>query len=124
MTVRLREFECGAVHHEHFHHRDHVRVAYELVARHPYDVALARFVAGLRTIAAAAGDPTKVHMTITAAFVAAIAERQLRQPTATWEAFAAGNPELLEKSFIRRWYPAGELETDIARRTFLLPIAR
>ena len=124
MTVSLRDFEAGTILGADFHHRDHVRVAYELLARDPFDLALARYVTGLRGIAAAAGVPTKVHMTITVAFLAALAERLARHPAPTWHAFAERNPELLDKTFIRRWYAADELESSVARQTFVLPAAR
>lgn len=121
MTIGLDDFETGAVHNGRFHHRDHVRVAYELLARDPFELALASFLDRLRRIAAASGDPTKVHMTITVAFLAAIAERQVREPAATWDQFVARNPELIDKTFLRRWYTAEELHSEVARKTFLLP---
>lgn len=121
MGLTLGDFELGVVRNMPFHHRDHVRLAYEILTRDPFDVAVARFTSGLRRIAAGAGDPTKVHMTITVAFLAAIAERHARHPADTWEQFAARNPDVLEKGFLERWYSRGELDSDLARRTFLLP---
>ena len=54
-------------------------------------------------------------------FLAAIAERQARNPVATWDEFVARNPELADKTFFLRWYTSEELNSDLARRTFLLP---
>ncbi|HEX6537357.1 MAG TPA: hypothetical protein VF041_22435 [Gemmatimonadaceae bacterium] len=124
MPISLHDFERGAVPDAHFHHREHVRVAYELIARDPFDVALARFMDGIRRIAAASGNAAKVHVTITVAFLAVIAERQAREPAATWDQFVARNPDLFDKGFLRRWYTAGELDSDLARKTFLLPRPR
>jgi hypothetical protein len=124
MPICLHDFETGAVQNAHFRHHDHVRVAYELIARDPFDIALARFMSGLRGVAASSGDQTKVHMTITVAFLAAIAERQARDPTADWDEFAARNPELIDKAFLARWYTTEELASDVARLTFLLPPPR
>lgn len=121
MSITLGEFESGVVHNPQFHHHDHVRLAYELLGRDPFDVALACFMNGIRRIAAAAGHPTKVHMTITVAFLAAIAERQAHDPVTTWDEFVARNPELVDKAFLRRWYTSEELNSDLARRTFVLP---
>jgi hypothetical protein len=121
MSVTLQDFERAAIENANFHHRDHVRVAYELIAREPFEMALSRFMIALRGIAAAAGDPSKVHLTISVAFLSAIAERQAREPAATWEEFAARNADLIDKSFLRRWYSADELESEIARKTFVLP---
>ena len=122
MSISLRDFETGAVHHAPFGHRDHVRIAYELIVSQPFDVALARFVGALRNITSAAGHPGKFHMTITVAFLAAIAERHARDPALTWEEFASRNPDLLDKAVLGQWYGKGELESDIARATFVLPM--
>ena len=121
MLLSLADFEAGSIHHAPFRHADHVRIAHELLSTQPFDVALARFVGALRTITTAAGQPAKLHMTITVAFLAAIAERHAQNPAASWEHFAAANPDLLDKGVLHHWYGSHELETDIARTTFVLP---
>jgi len=121
LSISLHAFESGAVDNAHFHHVDHLRVAYELASHEPFDLALGRFMRGLRRIAAAAGDPSKVHMTISVAFLAAIAEREARDPARSWEEFRDRNPELNEKTFLGRWYSPEELESNVACRAFLLP---
>jgi hypothetical protein len=124
MGITLRDFETGALKASDFHHADHVRIGYELIARDSFDVALGRFACGLRSIAAAAHDPGKFHMTITVGFLAAIAERQFQSNAATWQEFADENPELFDRSILRRWYPVAELNTELARKTFVLPGVR
>ena len=39
-----------------------------------------------------------------------------------WTAFAAANPDLLDRAFLSRHYGAHELRTPGARRYFVLPV--
>ena len=73
----LAAFEAGRIDPASFPHRDHVRVSYELLERHPFPEALLHLARGLRCLAAKAGRPEVYHETITAAFLALIAERRL-----------------------------------------------
>jgi hypothetical protein len=61
---------------------------------------------------------------MTVGFLAAIAERQFRSQCSTWDEFAAQNPDLLDRSILRRWYSREELATELARKTFVLPVVR
>jgi len=121
VDAELAAFEAGLRDPATFPHAAHVRLAYEMLARHPFDEALARYAAGLRRMAARAGAPERYHATITVAFLALVAERRVCTGAATWEAFAAAAPELLDRRCLARWYPAELLESDVARRTFVLP---
>ena len=123
MTEELARFEAGDVDATGFTHAEHVRYAFEMLARHPFDEALARYAGGLRRLTARLGVPEKYHATITVAFLAAVAEGRARSGAATWEAFAAAAPELLDKRCLGRWYPAEVLASDLARATFVLPPA-
>jgi len=51
----LADFEAGRVDPNHFHHRDHVRVAYALLEKHPFPEALLHLARGLRLLATKAG---------------------------------------------------------------------
>lgn len=119
----LAVFEAGLRDPAAFDHEDHVRLAYETLARHPFDRALARYARGLRRTAARAGARGKYHMTVTVAFLAVVAERRAAAAggEAGWEAFARANPDLLERDCLRRWYDPARLASPAARRTFLLP---
>ena len=68
-------FEAGTMPPDGFHHRDHVRVAWWYLHRHPLPEALARFSDAFRAFAVAQGKPDLYHETITAAFVLVINER-------------------------------------------------
>lgn len=117
----LSDFAAGRIDPARFPHRHHVRVSYELLERHPFPEALLHLARGLRQLAVRAGRPEVYHETITAAFLALIAERRLRGRFADWEDFAKRNPDLLKKDCLRSWYEPELLQSNIARETFVLP---
>ena len=117
----LADVEAGRVDPAHFPHREHLRIGYELLERHAFPEALLHLARGLRGLAAKAGQPDFYHETITAAFLALIAERRLSGCYAGWEDFAARNPDLFRKELLEKFYQPGTLRSTIARRTFILP---
>ncbi len=117
----LADFEAGRIDPARFPHRDHVRVSYQLLERHPFPEALLHLARGLRRLAAKAGKPEAYHETITAAFLSLIAERRLGGEYADFEAFAARNPDLLRKQLLEEVYEPAILQSELARMTFLLP---
>ena len=120
----LSEFEAGRLNPSRFHHRDHLQVSYELLERHPFPEALLHLARGLRRLAANAGHPEAYHETITAAFLALIAERRAASVYDGWEDFATRNPDLLRKQLLEDWYEPETLRSGIARETFVLPRRR
>ena len=120
-TDFLADFEEGRIDPAQFPHRDHVRVSYELLERHPFPEALLHLARGLRRLAAKGGRPEVYHETITAAFLALIAERRLRGQYPDFEDFAARNPDLLSKNLLQDWYEPALLQSSVARQTFVLP---
>jgi hypothetical protein len=123
-TELLAAFADGTLDAAAFHHRDHVRVAWLHLERYAPALALERFSAGLRRLAAAAGKPDRYHETITWAYLLLINERRERAGRATtWEEFAAENADLLgwNPSILDTYYPAEVLASDLARRAFVLP---
>ena len=82
-----------------------------------------RIPAAIKRFADAKGATGLYHETITWAFLLLIAERQARNPAATWEEFEAANPDLLawKPSILERYYSKELLASDLARRTFLMP---
>lgn len=120
----LADFEEGRIDPSRFHHREHVRVSYELLERHPFPEALLHLARGLRRLAARAGRPEVYHETITAAFLALIAERRLTADHRNWEDFATRNPDLLRKELLADFYEPELLQSRAARQTFVLPRPR
>ncbi len=117
----LRALEEGRIDPKAFPHREHVRLAFEMLRQHSFAEATARFARGLRLIAAKAGRPEVYNETITVAFLALIGERMARQLPNEWSQFISDNPDLADKNILARWYETAELKSDVARRTFVLP---
>ena len=120
-TEFLADFEQGRLDPTQFPHRSHVRVGYELLERYPFPEALLHLARGLRRLVAKAGRPEVYHETITAAFLALIAEHRARHRYAGWEDFAASNPALFRKELLEEWYAPAVLQSPVARATFILP---
>ena len=120
-SVDLADFEGGRIDPARFHHREHVLISYELLERHPFPEALLHLARGLRLLAASAGKPEIYHETITAAFLALIAERRLAGSHRDAEDFLARNPELLRKELLSELYGPARLHSVLARKTFILP---
>jgi hypothetical protein len=78
----------------------------------------------LKRFAAAQGKPDRYHETITWAFLLLIRERIARaRRTQRWEEFAAGNADLFvwKGGVLATLYRPETLDSDLARRTFILP---
>jgi hypothetical protein len=120
----LLALETGALDPAMFPHPEHVRLGYEMLGRHPFGEAVARFSRGQRLLAAKGGRPEAYNETITVAFLALIGERRARARHTGWCEFKANNKDLLDKRCLHRWYGAEELGSDLARQTFCLPRPR
>jgi hypothetical protein len=127
-------FRDGSLPGEEFPHREHVRMAWLYLERHPTAEALVHFSADLRRFAAAKGNPGLYHETITWAYLLLIAERRVQQAgqsigpiggavAETYPEFAARNPDLFtwKPSLLERYYLAETLASPRARARFLLP---
>ena len=120
--AQIAAFETGALDPAEFPHSEHVRLGYEMLGRSSFGEAISRFSHGLKLLAAKAGKPQVYHETITVAFLALINERRAAGANQTWAEFRANNADLFEKRCLEKWYGAEQLGTDLARRTFCLPI--
>lgn len=120
----LAALETGALDPALFPHPEHVRLAYEMLGRHPFGEAVTRFSRGLRLLAAKGGRPEVYNETITVAFLAVIGERRAGAKHAGWSEFKTNNSDLLDKRCLDRWYDADCLRSDLARKTFCLPRPR
>ena len=120
----LARFLHGELDPASFHHADHVRAAFEILAQHDFMAAARAYSGGLKTLACKAGRPEAYHETITLAFLSLIAERMADRGFDDFDSFAAANPDLLEKSALSRWYAPERLNSDRARKLFVLPDPR
>ena len=118
----LERFMRGEVDPAHFPHREHVRMAFEMLRRHDFAESVLHYSRALRAMTARIGKPQAFHQTVTIAFLSLVAERmQQCGDTADFDALVRTHPELLDKAALARWYPAERLTSEAARRTFLLP---
>jgi hypothetical protein len=105
-----------------FGHAAHVRAAYLYLRSTEFAAALAKMRCAIRTYAASLGKADRYHETITVAYVALIRKTLYeRGDGGGWQGFSAANPELLERDLLLRFYPRSQLESELARRIFLLP---
>ena len=117
----VRAFEARTVDAGSFTHRDHVAVAYALLKRRSFLEASACYGSCLQAIATRAGAARKFNTTITLAFLGLIAERMDGSDAGTFETFICENADLLDRNPLSPWYSPARLDSDLARRIFLLP---
>ena len=116
----LERFMRGEIDATSFPHREHVRMAFEMLRRHDFAESVWLFSKALRAMTAKAGKPQAFHQTITVAFLSLVAERMDRAPP-EFAAFECANPDLLVKGALYSWYRPERLASELARRTFVLP---
>lgn len=102
-------------------HVDHVRVAWHALREAPLWEVMRDLPRRLRRFARAKGAPRHYHETITMSFVVVIHERVQRADAPCWCRFARAHPDLLQSSFLRRYYASEVLSSELARRVFVLP---
>lgn len=119
----LARFEDGSLPNGAFHHEQHVRVAWMFVRHYGMPDALGRFSQALKRFAEAKGAVGLYHETITWAYLFLVAERIARGPSDTWDRFAAVNQDLLtwKPSLLDRYYTSEALQSELSRRTFIMP---
>jgi len=119
----VQAFERAAVDPAAFHHREHLYVAWCYLRSLPLEEALARYVHHLRRLAVALGVPHKFHATMTWAFLVLLDEAMERSPGSTFDDLLARNPTLLDHraGALYAYYEREQLDSDEARRRFVLP---
>lgn len=119
--IALSDFLRGEVDNTTFRHADHVACAFALLKLVPFPEAVAVYARALKTIAARAGNPGAYHETITVGFLSLVAERMAKRAYADFKTFTEENPDLMKRQALADWYGSGVLESQLARRVFLLP---
>jgi hypothetical protein len=120
-SAELERFVRGEVDAACFPHREHVRMAFEMLRRHDFAETAWLYSRALRLMTAKVGKPQAFHQTTTIAFLSLVAERMEHTPAPDFAAFERAHPEMLDKATLSRWYRPEQLATEIARRTFVLP---
>ena len=122
----LDAFEACAIASTDFHHADHVRLAWIYLRKYSLLEAIERFKTSLQRFAAHHGVPGLYHETITWAYLFLIHERMQRSGVRDdWQSFRTANRDLFDRkpSVLERYYASGTLESELARRIFVLPDA-
>jgi hypothetical protein len=118
----LAAFARGELDAASFPHREHVRMAFEMLRRHDFVTTVQRFSQALRLMSSKAGRPQAFNQTVTIAFLSLIAEcLEGAGDFADFAAFLDAHPQLLDKRVLARWYSHERLTCETARRSFLLP---
>jgi hypothetical protein len=121
----LAAFERCAL--EEFHHRDHIKVAYLYLRRHPLEEATARVCAGLKALAVAWSAPVDdlekgYHETMTQAWVRLVHLTLAKDGIAeSADAFCDEQPQLMQKTRLELFYSRDRLITWAAKREFVEP---
>lgn len=116
-------FENATIEPGEFGHEAHVLVAWYYLKEQSLLEAIARFTRAIKRLTRKLGVTSKYHETITWFYLIKVAERLRAAPDLDWEAFKAANPDLFSwnPSLIEQYYSKALLESDTARRMFLLP---
>lgn len=124
----LDGFERHTLPREAWTHRAHVRVAMLHVRRLGFDAALERMRARIQAFNHAKGITdsltTGYHETLTVAWlrvVAAAVAAAAAEPPADSIEFCDRNPDLLDKTLLRRYYTRERMLTEDAKRAFVEP---
>ena len=120
----LAQFENSTLPQERFHHADHLHAAWLYLSRFSATEAIKRFSEALRSYTTSLGRADRYHETITWAYLLILNERiQRMEHCATWEQFTAAHADLFDwkNSILLKYYRPETLESELARRTFLMP---
>ena len=115
----LAAFEDGTL--EPFHHRDHLRMTWLYLRAHGQEEAERRVAEGIQRFAAAHGKAQMYHVTLTRAWLRLMEAALRRTPAGTFEEFAAGHADLLDKDRIYRHYRKETIASPGARAGWVEP---
>ena len=118
-------FEALAIDPAAFRHREHVRLAYAMLAGADFGEAAVRYRRALQRFAAAAGAAAKYHETLTWAYLA-IVHRRMHEASDPGDSreLVARHPDLLAHrgGALARYYDVAAIAAcPLARRVFVLP---
>lgn len=106
---------------EHFGHRQHVHLTWLAVRSVGTEAAVPLVSAGIQATARYAGAPQKYHATMSRAWVVLVGHHTDTDPVDDFDRFAEGNPELLDKRLLTRFYTPATLASDAARAGWVDP---
>ena len=106
---------------DHFGHRQHVHLTWLAVRTVGTDAAVPLVSDGIQATARYAGAPQKYHATMSRAWVVLVGHHTDADPVDDFDRFAEGNPELLDKRLLTRFYNSTTLASDEARASWVDP---
>ncbi len=121
--ITIEAFETGRIDVDSFDHEAHVYVAWLYLERLPVFDAAQRYSAALKRLTRQLGIPGKYHETITCFYMFKIAERRDGH-AGSWLDFKGRNADLFARgksSLLHRCYSRATLDSERARRAFVLP---
>lgn len=119
---KLAQLDAGTLDPAAFSHRDHVGVAIAALQQGDFYDALARMSRGLQRLTLAAGVPEKFNATVTFAFLSVIAEIE-PQPGQDIDTLIDRHPDIMRPSVLKTLYSDSRMQSEIARRVPVLPLA-
>jgi hypothetical protein len=118
----IRALESCTLPEQEFNHAGHVRAAYLYLQTGDFSEALMRLRRSIRNYAGSLGKPDRYHETITVAYLALIQQLLCeRGDGGGWTGFARGAPEIFEPDLLLKFYSKSQLNSQLARRIFVLP---
>ena len=113
-----------------FGHVGHVRAAYACLQGGDFVAALERMRRAIRNYSAFIGKPDRYHETITVAYLALIHQCLHERGNGNgngksdgdgWLGFRRSAPQLFEPDLLLKFYSRSMLESELARKVFILP---
>ena len=118
----LRAFEDLSFPAEHFHHLEHIRVAWLYLKSSDATRAAERMTAGIRRFANHHGARQKYHHTLTLAWMRLVAAALVETPEGqTFQQFLGEHAELADKDLLKKYYSSELLQAIAAREGWVEP---
>ena len=122
----LAKFEAQEFPHDKWHHREHIKMAYLYLRRHPYEAALAKIRTGIQALNASQKvpeTPTRgYHETMTQAWLRLVHLALCEYgPAENADAFYEQHPELSQHKVLRLFYSLERLMSPQAKVEFVEP---
>lgn len=117
-----RAFFDGTLPPSQFHHREHLRLAWVVIRRHGLAPANAMIAQGIRHYAAAHGQTSLYHDTLTQFWIGLVGHLTQEHPEITdFATFLASFPLLLDKGLPARHWQPETLWSSAARARWVAP---
>jgi hypothetical protein len=117
----LAAFEAGQIPNQSFHHRDHLRLAWNQIRRLGMERASESVVVAIKHFAAHHGQANRYHDTMTRFWLRAVAIGINRHPELTFESLLATESHLLDKNLPFLHWSRERMGSEQARRGWVEP---